>query len=77
MGKFGEVTVGRIGCFKSDTIFPPSIRPLILLKLVYGFFRQIFLSAVKIKIKINGQRQIIFYFSNHKKWMSESNKKNK
>ena len=26
MGKFGEVTVGRIGCFKSDTIFLPSIR---------------------------------------------------
>ena len=25
MGKFGEVTVGRIGCFKSDTIFLPSI----------------------------------------------------
>ena len=25
MRKFGEVTVGRIGCFKSDTIFLPSI----------------------------------------------------
>ena len=25
MGKFGEITVGRIGCFKSDTIFLPSI----------------------------------------------------
>ena len=25
MGKFEEVTVGRIGCFKSDTIFLPSI----------------------------------------------------
>ena len=25
MEKFGEVTVGRIGCFKSDTIFLPSI----------------------------------------------------
>ena len=25
MGKIGEVTVGRIGCFKSDTIFLPSI----------------------------------------------------
>ena len=25
MRKFGEFTVGRIGCFKSDTIFLPSI----------------------------------------------------
>ena len=25
MRKFGEVSVGRIGCFKSDTIFLPSI----------------------------------------------------
>ena len=25
MRKFGEITVGRIGCFKSDTIFLPSI----------------------------------------------------
>ena len=25
MGNFGEVIVGRIGCFKSDTIFLPSI----------------------------------------------------
>ena len=41
-----------------------SIKPFILLKLVYGFFCQILLSEDK--IKINGQRQIIFYFSNHK-----------
>ena len=25
MGNFGEVIVGRIGCFKSDTIFLPAI----------------------------------------------------
>ena len=38
---------------------------------------QIFSSdiVVEVKIKIIGQRQIIFYFSNHKKWMSESTKK--
>ena len=28
MGNFGEVIVGRIGCFKSDTIFFPSINDI-------------------------------------------------
>ena len=28
MGNFGEVIVGRIGCFKSDTIFLPSINDI-------------------------------------------------